>query len=129
MATILLIEDEPGTQEFFKTMGEQMGHHFICADDGPSGLVHVPDPSIDLIMTDLNMPGEPNGMDLVREIRRLQPDLPMIVVSGYPTPERLNECKRLSIGDFLTKPFELTFFSGVVERLLADPCMESSSGF
>ena len=118
MAKLLLIEDEIGVQEYFKAVVSRMGHELRTAADGPSGVKLVEEVEADVIMTDLNMPGEPNGMALVRKIRELRPATPVIVVSGYPTKERLDECKALGIEDFLTKPFEMTFFSSVITRLL-----------
>ncbi len=121
MAKLLLIEDEVGVQNYFKTVVSRMGHAFVTASDGPSGMQAIAsEPDIDLIMTDLNMPGEPSGMALVRAIREQVPDTPVVVVSGYPTQERLDECKALGIDDFLTKPFEMTFFNSVVTRLLKE---------
>ncbi len=121
MAKLLLIEDEAGIQEYFKKVIARMGHTFVTADNGPEGLDALDRESgIDLIMTDLSMPGEPSGMALVRELRERKPDTPIIVVSGYPTKERLDECEALGIKDFLTKPFEMTFFNTVVSRLLAE---------
>ena len=96
----------------------RMGHDLVAVGDGPAGLELLEKDSFDVIMTDLNMPGEPNGIALVREIREKNPDTPVIVISGYPTKERLNECTALGVEDFLTKPFEMTFFSSVVTRLL-----------
>ncbi len=120
MAKLLLIEDEPGIQDYFKRMVARMGHAFVMAGSGPEGLEALEqNPDVDLIMTDLSMPGEPNGMDLVRELRQCRPATPVVVVSGYPTQERLAECKALGVQDFLTKPFEMTFFNTVVSRLLA----------
>ncbi len=120
MAKLLLIEDEVGVQEYFKAVVSRMGHELLTAPDGPSGVALVESEPADVIMTDLNMPGEPSGMALVRKIRELCPDTPVIVVSGYPTKERLDECKELGIDDFLTKPFEMTFFSSVITRLLEE---------
>jgi DNA-binding NtrC family response regulator len=123
VAKLLLIEDEAGVQEYFKAVVSRMGHELLTADDGPSGVALIENESADVIMTDLNMPGEPSGMALVRKIREMRPDTPVIVVSGYPTKERLDECKALGIEDFLTKPFEMTFFSSVVTRLLEEKGM------
>ena len=120
MAKLLLIEDEVGVQEYFKAVVSRMGHELLTANDGPSGVALVESEPADIIMSDLNMPGEPSGMALIRKIRELRPDTPVIVVSGYPTKERIDECKALAIEDFLTKPFEMTFFSSVITRLLEE---------
>ena len=120
MAKLLLIEDEPGVQEYFKAVVSRMGHELVTADNGPAGLKALEESAFDVVMTDLNMPGEPNGMALVRKLRELYPSTPVVVVSGYPTKERLDQCSELGIEDFLTKPFEMTFFSAVITRLLGE---------
>ncbi len=119
MVKLILIEDDAGVREYFQSMGNRMGYDMHVAKNGPEGLKLIESVKADVIMTDLSMPGEPNGMALVRKIREMRPDTPVIVVSGFPTKERLEECKVLGIDDFLTKPFEMTFFNSVVERLLA----------
>ena len=124
MAKLLLIEDKAGVQNYFKAVISRMGHDLLTADDGPSGIKLIQSETADVIMTDLNMPGEPSGIELVRKIRELKPETPVIVVSGYPTKERLEECKELGVEDFLTKPFEMTFVSSVVTRLLEEKGVE-----
>jgi len=118
MAKLLLIEDEPGVHEYFLSAVSRMGHEITIADNGAKGYEMAADPSVDMILTDLNMPGSPSGMELVRKVREARPECPIVVVSGYPTRERLEECKQLGIADFLTKPFEMSFFQSVIERLL-----------
>lgn len=127
MIKLILIEDDAGVRDYFKSVVSRMGHELVTAEDGPAGLKLLESLPVDVIMTDLNMPGEPNGMALVRRIRELHPKIPVIVISGYPTRERLDECKALGIDDFLTKPFEMTFFSSVITRLLADRETQPSS--
>jgi len=119
MAKLALIEDDKGVRDYFKSVVSRMGYDLIVAEDGPSGLQMLSESDVDIILTDLNMPGEPSGMALVRKLREDFPDTPVIVISGYPTQERLDECKELGIEDFLTKPFEMTFFGSVVTRLLS----------
>ncbi len=119
MIKLILIEDDSGVRDYFRAVVSRMGYALLMADDGPSGVNLVKLEEADVILTDLNMPGEPNGMALVRKIRELRPDTPVVVISGYPTQERLDECEALGIEDFLTKPFEMTFFSSVISRLLA----------
>jgi len=120
MIRLILIEDDGGVRDYFKSVVSRMGYELLTAGNGADGLALVEKEAVDVIMSDLNMPGEPNGMALIRRIREVRPDTPLIVVSGYPTRERLDECKALGIDDFLTKPFEMTFFSSVIARLLAE---------
>jgi DNA-binding NtrC family response regulator len=118
MARILLIDDEEGIQRYLTRMLNGMGHEVLVAGNGTIGSQMALDPTVELILTDLAMPGTPSGMELVQKIRADRPECPVVVVSGYPTAERLKECNELGINDFLTKPFEISFVRGVITRLL-----------
>jgi DNA-binding NtrC family response regulator len=120
MARILLIEDEAEVSKYLRMLLERMKHEVETAADGTQGFARAGDDSFDLIITDLRMPGEPSEMDLVRAIREKRPATPLVVVSGHPTPERLEECETLGITDFLTKPFEIDFIRSVLNKALRD---------
>jgi YesN/AraC family two-component response regulator len=64
------------------------------------------------------MPGKLTEIEHIQELRKLCPDTPLVVISGYPTPETLQKCEELGVQDFLTKPFELSFISSVLEKLV-----------
>lgn len=119
MAKLLLVEDDERVQRYMQRLLEKLGHTTVICGDGTSGFDAAADESIELMLLDLNLPGTPNGMNLVREIRKRRPNCPIVIVSGYPTSERIEECKQLGISDFLTKPFEMEFINFVIERLLA----------
>ncbi len=116
---LALIEDEEGVQAYFKSVVARMGYELVVAEDGPSGLQMLAETPVDIILTDLIMPGEPSGMAFLRRLRQDFPDIPVIVVSGHPAKEYIEECKELGIVDFLTKPFEMTFFGSIVTRVLS----------
>lgn len=119
MAKILLIEDDAGVRKYISRIIELAGHEVTTAAEGKEGYALAADEAFEVILTDLAMPGEPSEMDLVRKLRVLRPDCPIVVCSGYPTQERIEECESLGITDFLTKPFEVSFIRSVLERLLS----------
>lgn len=120
MAKVLIIDDTPEVQRYITRILSGMGHEVVVADNGEQGHLLAQDEGIDVIMTDLAMPGELCEMELVRQLRKTRPDCPIVVCSGYPTPERIKECEELNIFDFLAKPFEVAFIEGVVHRLLTE---------
>lgn len=117
MAKILVIDDEPAICSYFSRLLTGLGYEVETADNSITGLARVMDPAISLLISDLNMPGEPSKLDLIRKLRELRPDCPVVVVSGYPTPERLQICTELGVAEFLTKPFEISFITSVLKRL------------
>jgi DNA-binding NtrC family response regulator len=126
MAKVLLIEDDQGVRTYITRIIEKAGHEVATAEEGGRGYELAADKSVEMILTDLSMPGEPSEMDLVRKLRALRPDCPTVICSAYPTHERLSECEALGITDFLTKPFEVTFIRSLLDRIFHAPSERTS---
>ncbi len=118
MAKVLIVDDDPGVISYLSRVLTMAGHEVVKADDGPAGLTAAADPTIRLIVSDLSMPGEPSGVDFIRRLRQDRPDCPVVVVSGYPSEASLAQCREMGVSDFLTKPFEMGFIRGLLDRLL-----------
>lgn len=118
MAKLLLIEDDPQVQSYLRRVLTKSQHEVCVASDGAEGTELAKDPGIELMLVDLQLPGDLTGLDLVRSLRQQRPDCPVIVVSGFPTRERLEELQRMGVSDFLTKPFEMGFVTETISRLL-----------
>lgn len=114
---ILVIDDELGILRYFERLLTDLGYSVETTDNSQNGCELAKDPAVSLIISDLNMPGELSKLDLIRKLRELRPDCPVVVVSGYPTPERLQTCEDLGVAEFLTKPFEMSFMTSVLKRL------------
>lgn len=125
MPTILIIDDEPAVLIYLKNILTGFGYDVRTASDSQSGCDEAKNHDIKLIISDLVMPGKISDMDLIRKLRALRPDCPVIVLSGYPTTDRLKETCDIGV-EFLTKPFEIPFLAAVVKRLL-QPDSEAGS--
>jgi len=121
MATILIIEDEAGPMKFLRKVVTRMGHEPVCAENGADGQSQAASVEPAVILTDLSMPGRPRGIELLRALRETCQETPIVIISGYPSEEVMQECTHLSIAEFLTKPFEVAFVQDVIKQLLPDP--------
>ena len=121
MSKVLLIDDDPLILEYLKRICAAKNHVALTAQTGLEGCHLAADPEIQLIITDLRLGGQLQKMDLVRELKRRRPELPMIVISGYPSDALLEECRAIGVTDFLTKPFEMSFAANIIDRLLQQP--------
>jgi len=117
MATVLAIDDEPAILKYLKIILAELGYDVCTAGNGLDGCNEAKNPDVKLIISDLNMAGEISGINLVKKLRALRPDCPIIILTGYPTGERLKEAEELNV-DFLTKPFEIPFLATLLKRLL-----------
>lgn len=121
MAKILIIDDNKVILDYFKRIQSKLKHEVITTDNSMEGCRLAQDPAIRIIITDFRIPGGLQEMDLIRELKRLRPELPVVVMSGFSSPDIIKECQALGVSDFLTKPFELSFTASIVKRLLGQP--------
>ncbi len=119
MAKILIIEDSEEVQLCLSRIIKRMGHEIVTASEGNAGLNLVQTAEVDIVISDLHMPGELEGPNLIRRVRELKPNVPVVVVSGYPS-DCMDECYAMGIKDFLVKPFEISFLSQVIDRILSE---------
>ena len=121
-ATILLVEDEELLRAGVQEVLEIQGYKVITAPDGEQALACLAAQTIDLIITDLVMP-KMDGVDFVKQLRKIKPDLPVIVVSGSTR----NIMQRYGIDSIqvpganasLPKPFKSVDLIEQVRQLLA----------
>jgi CheY-like chemotaxis protein len=84
-STIFTVEDDPAVRGLVHEILEHYGYRVIEASNGDSALAMWPSvrDQVDLLLTDMVMPGEHNGLDLARKLLADRPDLPVIYTSGY----------------------------------------------
>ncbi|UCE87072.1 MAG: sigma-54-dependent Fis family transcriptional regulator, partial [Deltaproteobacteria bacterium] len=97
------------------------GYSVSTARDAGEALKHVSTQPVDLVLTDVKMPGL-NGLELVRQVHDVDPDLPCIVITGYGSTESSIEALRAGAYWYLEKPFEQRNLDFV--RRLAEQAIE-----
>jgi DNA-binding NtrC family response regulator len=98
-----------------------VGHSVTTARDSTEALAIVSEQPLDLVLADIQMPGI-NGLELVRQVHEINPDLPCIVVTGYGTPQNSVEALRAGAFWYLEKPFDQGHLD--VVRALVDQAIE-----
>jgi DNA-binding NtrC family response regulator len=96
---ILVVDDQKRQRETLVQVLEQWGHEVRQAEDGQTALVMVKGEPVDLILTDLRMPGL-SGLELLEKCRELRPDIAVIVMTAYGTIEGAVEAMRKGALDF-----------------------------
>ncbi|MCH7541147.1 MAG: response regulator [Proteobacteria bacterium] len=113
---VLVVEDEPLAAGQMARYLEAKGYRASTVGDGLAGLrVHRKDPA-DIVVTDLRMP-HLDGYEFIRELRRDNPDLPIIVVTGHMRMEGGEE-EQTGAAVVLKKPINLRELAQTVERML-----------
>lgn len=102
---ILLVEDDETFRSLLQTILEDAGYEVLTAEDGLKGLRLIRSESLDLVVTDLKMPGK-NGLELFRETR-LDPDPPLFIfITAFGRVDEAVGAMKEGAVDFLTKPLE-----------------------
>ena len=122
MARILVIEDSDPIRSFLRDTLEFAGHTVIEARNGHEGLALLPHRTVDLVITDIVMP-EMEGFEVLREVRRTDPGMKIIAISGAGPDggtNYLQTAKLMGAGKVLTKPFSVDVLLAAVNDLLPE---------
>jgi DNA-binding response OmpR family regulator len=120
MPRILVVDDDPAVRGAILRALERKGHDVRLAATGLEGARLWRDAPADLVVLDIHMP-EMDGIELLVQLRSLNPTVPILMVSGGSQTQRydlLRDSRLLGATAELTKPFSLSEFYAVVERLL-----------
>ena len=112
--TILIVDDEVGPRESLRMILKPI-YEVYTAGDGQEALKCIHDKNIDLVTLDLKMPGL-SGIDVLREIKKFQTDIEVIVITGYGTLNNAQEAIRLGAGDFISKPFNVADIIAIISK-------------
>jgi DNA-binding response OmpR family regulator len=117
MARILVIDDESSILDLLDTVLRRKGHEVVLAELGRKGMKLFQQEHPHVTILDLKMP-DMDGFDVLREIRTLDPNAPVIILTGFGTDEREREARELSVTEFLPKGFSLHTLGAALGRVL-----------
>src|SRR6266496_952483 len=103
-ATLLVADDDPGLRESLERTLARAGYRVVLASDGRAGLQQLQGGGIDLVLTDLKMPGL-SGSELLRAAKAIAPDVDVILLTAFGTVEQAVAAMKDGAYDFITKPF------------------------
>lgn len=115
---ILVIDDEKVVGESLRRTLSGEGYEIDIAHSGREGLRKARMGSFDLIMVDLKMP-DIDGLDVIKRIKEEQPDVMMVMITGYSTVDSATEALRTGAFDYIPKPFTPEEITDVVGKALA----------
>ncbi|MBV8524104.1 MAG: PAS domain S-box protein [Acetobacteraceae bacterium] len=125
--TVLVVDDEPSVRMLVTETLADLGHAVIEAADGPSGLKAVQsDAKIDLLITDVGLPGGVNGRQLADAARQMRPGLSVLFITGYAANAAISNGQLEPGMHILTKPFAMQMLASKISAILAENCDMSS---
>ncbi len=115
---IFFIDDEPQVRKAVsKTLQQIDNVRVVALVDAESCLTELRRIKCDIVITDVNMP-DMDGIALMKRIRELRPQMPILIITGYDTEENKNRIMEAGADDYLAKPLKKEIFLKKVENLL-----------
>jgi two-component system response regulator AtoC len=103
--TVLVVDDESNMLAVMRMVLEDAGHDVLAAASGEEALPHLENPDLDVVLSDIRMPGM-GGEAFLARCRSERPDVPVIVVTAHGTIKSAVRAVSSGASDYLTKPFE-----------------------
>ncbi|HRF57485.1 MAG TPA: response regulator, partial [Campylobacterales bacterium] len=120
---LLYVEDESIIREQLGQLLGRIVKEVISASDGEEGLKAFLEYAPEMIVTDINMP-RLNGLDMAKEIRKYDKNIPIIITTAHSESEFLLEAIEVGVSDFLLKPVDIDNLVKVIERKSHDIILE-----
>lgn len=119
MASILVVDDELSMREFLKILLERDGHQVQTAQDSGRALDLFQQENIDLVLSDIKMPGL-GGLTLLQKIKEIRNTTPVIMITAYASPEDAVLAMKEGAFDYITKPFKVDEIKSIINSALVN---------
>jgi two-component system capsular synthesis sensor histidine kinase RcsC len=116
---LLVIDDDPAFRKTIAHALQTLGHVVAEAESGSVGLAILREQPVDLVMTDLNMPGL-TGWAVARLVKAMYPNLPVVLVTGDAHVMQVDRPERRYVDVLLAKPYDLAEIQAVIDALTRD---------
>ncbi len=114
---VLLVDDEEDLRETLADLLAHVGYRVTTADNGCSAVAAARAQGFDLLLTDLRMP-DMDGAETITAIKRIDPAIRVIVVTGYSSEEAAADCRRRGADEIVPKPFDIKELLRIMERVV-----------
>lgn len=114
-----MVDDELFVRELLLEFLSTQGYEVSLADSGEKAVELIHDQPADIVLVDLKMPGM-DGIETLKQIKKMAPDTLAIIMTGYPTIESSIQALRQGACDYVVKPFKLNELNSSIEKALEE---------
>jgi two-component system NtrC family response regulator len=105
METLLVVDDEKNYLLVLKELLIDEGYEVLTAQSGANALAILNETELDLVLTDMKMPGM-SGLELLEKLKQKDPQLPVVMMTAFGTVEKAVEAMKKGAFDYISKPFD-----------------------
>ena len=114
---IMVVDDDDAILSILNNALAILGYNVVLADSGEKALEEFYKDKIDILITDYMMPGL-SGKELIKAVKKIKPDIPVVMITGYPLAYPPDVARSEGIDAYLLKPFRINQLMDVISKLL-----------
>jgi|GEM_PF-1846741 len=118
--TILLVDDDPAQRSLGETILTTLGYRLESVASGQEAVAFLTDRAVDLVLLDMIMDPEMDGLDTYQRILEVRPTQKVIIVSGYSETDRIKKAMELGVRNYIKKPYGLEELTAMINKVLTE---------
>jgi two-component system response regulator PilR (NtrC family) len=122
-AKILVVDDDPSLRNMMSIVLKKEGYDITTVDSAQSALNILKKEDVGLLISDIKMP-EISGIELLRKVKSIQPDMPVLMITAYSSTNDAVEAMKLGAEDYISKPFNLDELKIIIHKALYKKSIE-----
>lgn len=119
MKKILIVDDQQGIRLLLNEVFKNEGYETLLASNGVVAIQYFENNPIDCILLDMKIPGM-NGLEILQHIKKINPLLPVIMMTGNGDTDLIRQAEELGISRFFAKPFDIFEVRDTINKLLRE---------
>src|SRR5665647_751513 len=123
---VLVVDDDPVVAKSFDRVLSAKGYAVITASSGQEALNKLEAEDYDVVFTDIKMPGM-SGLDMAEQLKQRRPWLPVVIVTGYGSPDNEARAEAAGVSGFLRKPLSPEMIEGSAQKALSESAATAQS--
>lgn len=123
---ILVVDDDPSLRNMMNIVLKKDGFDVTCVENARVALSTLKEESFELIISDIKMP-DVSGIDLLRKVKSLNPDMPVVMITAYGSTHDAVEAMKLGAENYITKPFNLDELKIIIDKILYKKSIEKEN--
>ena len=126
-ARLLFVDDDPKIVLTMPQILRQHGYHVTAVESVSDALAQIGTAQFDLLLTDLNIGEQDDGLTVVSAMRRTQPNCLILILTGFPGFDTVLEAMHNQVDEYLIKPAPIPALLGLIEQKLTERAREKAS--
>jgi CheY-like chemotaxis protein len=114
---VLLVEDDDDNRELMSEVLQAAGYEVVTASGGAEGLRKLSETSVDVVVTDVGMPGM-GGLEVARAAKEIAPTVPVVIVTGYAEREDIASARGRGVDAVLVKPIDPDSLTAALDEIM-----------